>query len=324
MPQHFLGLAGKWNSKYFNEKYIFTKSNNLTAALCLISIISVSYFSFEDLINISINNNVIYAALSLSFKHKKNIIQIPYGPHIKPIWLNEPIRLYIDLNNDKNLVGSQNKKRSIIYQWTNLITGKMYVGSAWNGSSRLLSYWTPSILGRNYPIYNNMNYYGKYNFSLAILEDLGTSGDVTKEYLLSREQHYIDKLFKNHFDLALNLSPQAGSTKGYIHKPEFRLNRSGSLNPMYGREKSKEFLLMQTRDKRGSNNPLYGKEKSASTIAKITKLVYVYNNSDFTFIGEFSTVNCAKEFRMGKETLTKYIKNGLPFKGKIFSRNKLH
>lgn len=25
---------------------------------------------------------------------------------------------------------------------------------------------------------------------------------------------------------------------------------------------------------------------------------------------------------MGKDTLSKYIKNGLPFKGKIFSRNK--
>lgn len=57
----------------------------------------------------------------------------------------------------------------------------MYVGSAWNGSTRLLSYWTPSILRRNFLIYNNINYYGKYNFALAILEDLGASGDVSKE-----------------------------------------------------------------------------------------------------------------------------------------------
>lgn len=92
----------------------------------------------------------------------------------------------------------------------------MYVGSAWNGSSRLLSYWTPSILRRNYPIYNNMNHYGKYNFALAILEDLGASGNVTKEYILSREQYYIDILFNNYSDLVINLSKQAGSTKGYI------------------------------------------------------------------------------------------------------------
>jgi hypothetical protein len=27
---------------------------------------------------------------------------------------------------------------------------------------------------------------------------------------------------------------------------------------------------------------------------------------------------------MGRDTLTKYIKNGLPYKGKIFSREKLY
>jgi hypothetical protein len=43
-----------------------------------------------------------------------------------------------------------------------------------------------------------------------------------------------------------------------------------------------------------------------------------------SFIGEFSTVKCSKHYNMGKDTLTKYIKNGLPFKGKIFSREKFH
>lgn len=93
---------------------------------------------------------------------------------------------------------------------------------------------------------------------------------------------------------------------------------------MFGREKSKKFLEMQTKDRSGINNRLYGKIKSISTIAKLIKLVYVYNSEDMSFIGKFSTVNCSKEFNMGKDTLSKYIKNGLPFKGKIFSKNKLH
>jgi hypothetical protein len=54
---------------------------------------------------------------------------------------------------------------------------------------------------------------------------------------------------------------------------------------MYARTKSKEFLEMQSRDKKGMNNPNYGNIKTSSTIAKITKLVYVYNSSDIYFIG---------------------------------------
>jgi group I intron endonuclease len=131
-------------------------------------------------------------------------------------------------------------------------------------------------------------------------------------------------LFINYPQLVINLAKVAGSTKGYKHKPEFGLNRSGQLNPMFGRVKSKEFLEMQNRNRSGSNNFLYRKIKTSSMIAKITKLVYVYNSSDMCFIGEFSTVNCSKNFNMGKDTLTKYIKNGMPFKGKMFSRTKLH
>jgi hypothetical protein len=120
------------------------------------------------------------------------------------------------------------------------------------------------------------------------------------------------------------LSKVAGTTKGYKHKPEFGLSRSGPLNPMYGRIKSKEFIEMQNKDRSGSKNPLFRKKKSSSTIAKLIKLVYVYNSLDMSFIGEFSTINCSKEFKMGKDTLTKYIKNGLPYKGKIFSRKKFN
>ncbi len=283
------------------------------------------FYLYEDIkiLTDSIILNIVPISISLKYRQILNI-NFPNGPHIKPQWLNTPIRLYGNPNYLKNLISSDNKKQSIIYQWVNLITGKIYVGSAWNGSTRLLSYWTPSTLRRNFPIYHNINYYGIHNFALAILEDLGTSGTVKKEFILSREQHYLDMLFINYPQLVINLAKIAGSTKGYKHKLEFGLNRSGQLNPMFGRVKSKEFLEMQNRNKSGSNNPLYAKIKTSSTIAKITKLVFVYNSSDLSFIGEFSTVNCSKEFNMGKDTLTKYIKNSLPFKGKIFSRTKLY
>ena len=93
---------------------------------------------------------------------------------------------------------------------------------------------------------------------------------------------------------------------------------------MFGLAKSKEFIEMQIRNKKGQNKPLYGKIKSASTLAKITKLIYVYDCIDISLIGEYSTVNCKKEFKIGNGTINKYIENGLPFKGKIFSLIKLY
>lgn len=42
------------------------------------------------------------------------------------------------------------------------------------------------------------------------------------------------------------------------------------------------------------------------------------------FIGVYPTLLCSKEFKIGKDTLTKYLNNGLPFKNKLFSRIKLH
>lgn len=312
-PQHFLGLAGKINFKYFNEI-----RNIFKLTVFLLVFLFSEYFYFFILVN-----SVLPLSFDLKYRKSKTD-KFPNGPHRKPLWFNNPVRVYDNPNYLRNLIGSENKKHSIIYQWINLITGKIYVGSAWNGSSRLLSYWTPSILRRKYPIYNNINYYGIHNFALAILEDLGASGSVTKEYLLSREQNYLDMLFNKFPNLTLNISKVAGSTKGYKHKLEFGLSRKGNLNPMFGLSKSKEFLEMQLKDRKGINNPLFGKIKSPSTIAKITKIIYVYNCLDMSLIGEYSTVNCSKEFKMGKDTLTKYIKSGLPYKGKIFSREKLN
>lgn len=149
--------------------------------------------------------------------------------------------------------------------------------------------------------------------------------------MLEREQFYLNILFnqkKENSSLAiLNLAPTAGNTLGFKHSEKFKLNRSAELNPMYGKEFSPEFLNMQTRNKEGKNNPMYGIKKSALTIAKLQKLVYVYDYNTNKLIGIYPTVKCSKEFKIGKDTLTKYLNNEgstRPYKNKIFSRIKLH
>jgi len=49
---------------------------------------------------------------------------------------------------------------------------------------------------------------------------------------------------------------------------------------------------MQKRNKIGVQNPHFGVIKSSDTIAKLTKLVYVYNYVDMSYIGSYSTVQC--------------------------------
>ena len=137
----------------------------------------------------------------------------PNGPFVKPIYLKQPVRIYFP-NLNRNLIGTENKNRVVIYQWTNLINGKIYIGSASKGYTRLLSYFRESVLKRNLPIYKSIKKYGHNNFCLAILEDLGPIHLTSKKFMLDREQIYLDILFKEHSDKKLNLSPTAGTTLG--------------------------------------------------------------------------------------------------------------
>ena len=168
-----------------------------------------------------------------------------------------------------------------------------------------------------------MRKYGQYNFCLAILEDLGSLQQTSKIFMLEREQFYLDLLFNKYNHKKLNLSPTAGSTLGFKHSSKCRLNRTGPLNPMFGKVYSSEFINMQTRNKKGVNNPMFGTVKCSNTLAKLINLVYVYDSGTRTLIGKYPTVQCSKEFKMGKDTLNKYLKNNQPFKGKIFSRVQL-
>ena len=260
--QHFLGLSG------------------------IIILLSIYVFSFSFCTSLPFYLST-QAALAIIFIK-------PFGPHILPclrpeyedlnenvadnkkifnspglqmaVILKKPVRIYKP-NLDRNLIGIENKNRTIIYQWINLINGKMYVGSSWKGSIRLLSYWTPSILKKNLPIYNSLCKYTHNNFMLIILEDLGKTDSVTKDYMLSREQFYLDILFKTYTRLTLNKSPTAGSTLGFKHTAEFVFKRSGTLNPMSGKQLSPEFLFMQKRDKKGVNNPQFGQKKITYNIS---------------------------------------------------------
>ena len=76
-PQHFLGLAG---------------------------------------IYLSISNYVEFSSFIFIVNYKLSLIAVkPYGPHLFPEFLTEPVRIYKP-NLNRNLIGVENRGRTIIYQ----------------------------------------------------------------------------------------------------------------------------------------------------------------------------------------------------------------
>jgi group I intron endonuclease len=117
-------------------------------------------------------------------------------------------------------------------------------------------------------------------------------------------------------------NPFYGEMHSQAARAAMSASKIGPLNAMYGRAKSPQFIAMQTRDKTGINNPQFGVVKSIETLAKQTKSVYVYD-TDLVLVGSYSTTQCLSTYRMGSDTLYKYLANGKVYKGHIFRRTKI-
>jgi group I intron endonuclease len=104
-----------------------------------------------------------------------------------------PVASYFNANTDKNIVFKDNRRKSGIYRWNNLITNKTYIGSSISLSRRFSDYYNLNYLKRKLEkgssaIYSALLKYGHINFSLDILEYCELSE------LRLKEQYYIDTL----------------------------------------------------------------------------------------------------------------------------------
>ena len=125
----------------------------------------------------------------------------------------------INLTNIPNCCG--------IYKFTNIITGKIYIGSAINLRKRFVQHRSSLRLGTHHSIYfqNAYNKYGESNFVYNILEYVTDKTD-----LLLREQYYLDTILfaqdyinkkSNKFlELGYNLNPIAKNRFGSKQKTE--------------------------------------------------------------------------------------------------------
>lgn len=231
--------------------------------------------------------------------------------------------MYTDASVSKSDITKDFKDVSIIYMWFNKITGRVYIGSAVNGSKRLATYYQPSILRKKSLIYQSILKYGHDSFSVIILDNCGNTSTASKAHILGREKFYIDWALKTYGLAVLNMLNLPGSSLGYKHTEESLLKMSelknGLKNPMYNKLKSEAFIAQQVKDKRGINNPMYGKTKSSDTLVKLRKMIFVYDvTQNYKLLGVYPTVMCARIFKLCNNTLTKRINNKEIHKGKYF------
>jgi excinuclease UvrABC nuclease subunit len=176
-----------------------------------------------------------------------------------------PEKLYSNLEECKRVIYKENKRKSGIYRWTNLVTGKSYIGSAVNLTERLKQYFSPKYLDRVLSrsrslICSSLLKYGYANFNLEILEYCN------KNILLFTEQQYIDTVKPKY-----NICKIAGSTYGKKHSAEtitkIKLNSRGIL-----------IIVVNTNN--NSINEYSSVNKAANSLGVCAKTIHNYANTD--------------------------------------------
>lgn len=153
----------------------------------------------------------------------------------------KPFIIYSDLVLNVKTIFKDNKGKSGVYRWNNLITEASYVGSAIDLGRRFRDYFSikfikKEILKNNSVIYRALLKYGYSNFNLEILEYCD------KMSTINREQNYIDNL-KPEYNLCLT----AGSSLGRVTREETKLKlRNIWLNRQFSKSKYntlEEFII---------------------------------------------------------------------------------
>jgi len=142
-----------------------------------------------------------------------------------------PIKIYSNAEADKAQIIKDNKNKSGIYKWKNLINDKQYIGSAIDLSKRLSNYYSTAYiedaLNRGIShIYRALLKNGHDNFSVTILEYC------EPEKCIEREDFYLST--ENH---EYNILEKAGSSRGRKHdektKKKISDSMSGENHPMF-------------------------------------------------------------------------------------------
>jgi group I intron endonuclease len=147
-----------------------------------------------------------------------------------------PIKIYPNSDTYKTQILYENKNKSGIYMFKNLINDKHYIGSAVDLSNRLKFYYSNLSMenklkdSQSY-IYNAILKYGHANFSLSILEYC------SPEKCLEREDYYLSS-----FPHEYNILDKAGSSLGHQHYDETKKIMSDAKKGHKHSEETKKIM----------------------------------------------------------------------------------
>lgn len=132
--------------------------------------------------------------------------------------------IYKNILDNKSIILKQNKNKSGVYKFTNIVTNESYVGSSSNIRKRFYRYFSLNYIIDKTERYNSRIYRailekGYNNFSIEILEYCDVN------IILEREQYYID-LLKPKYNIAL----KAGSLLGFRHSEKTKLKFKSRSN----------------------------------------------------------------------------------------------
>jgi len=177
-----------------------------------------------------------------------------------------PERFYSNADTLKGAILKENKSKSGVYRFTNLINGKSYIGSAINLSCRFHQYYSYKFMSaylssRKSAIYSSLLKNGYSNFKLEILEYCKASD------VIVREQFYITS-----FSPEYNLLKTAGSRFWSIQTVEaakISTTKKGEPSVFLGKEHSEESKAKIREAQKGNKNSFYGKTHTEETKAKM-------------------------------------------------------
>jgi group I intron endonuclease len=234
---------------------------------------------------------------------------------------------YSNTEADKATILKENKNKSGIYMFKNLINAKRYIGSSVNLSIRFLQYFNTNYLQRNtcMIICRALLKHDYSNFSLTILEYCEPSK------CLEREKYYIYFLGSEYNTIK---DPTIPPMSGRKHSDETRKKMSdaensghfktacGENHPMLGQNHSDETIQKMSDIKKGENHPMYGKPRPEVS-GRPSQAIEVTDNktNDTTTYDSISAA--ARALNIDRRRISEYFARNQqkPYKGQYTFKN---